>query len=283
MKTNILQIRCILLAPAAILLLLSAALKTNHQFSTPLPDSLFLESPTLTQFLAAAEVLLDVWLLSGWQASIARKVAIIAFAAFSLVSFGKWLGGANSCGCFGGVRVPPGITTVLDLVVIATLAAWRPEQVEPNKNRLAFWSGTAITGVLATLLIPLAAPDYVENTIGQTTADGSTIVMMPNKWNGSPLPIAKYISGDNRYLKGQWQMVLYHEDCDKCQRLIADMTSTPQPIPVVMVEVPPHQTTPRHDNEQFQWRKLSDQKNWFVSAPVVLDLRDGIVTRVADE
>lgn len=204
------------------------------------------------------------------------------FAVFCSGSCFKWLVGAESCGCFGEVRVPPAVTFVLDLVVLAGLAYWQPLQTGFGKKGLALWFSVATAGVLATILIPLMAPDFVDAEIGQTTSDGSMIVMMSASWIGKPVPIVKFIRGDHAYLTGNWQLILFHEDCGKCQRLIADLISTNPPMPVVMVEIPPYQALPRPDSDQIQWRRLSDEKEWFVSAPIILDLRDGVVTKVVD-
>lgn len=283
MNTRIPGFHSTFAAPAALVLLLSAGLKTQELYASPLTHSLTFESRTITQLLATTEAILCVWLLSGWRAANARTFAILVFAAFFAVSLSKWIAGTESCGCFGAFLVPPAVTTILDLIVLIFLALWQPLQSSPSPNNLLLWRNLAIALALATTLTPFTAPAYLNAEIGQVTADGSTIVMMPETWIDRPLPIADYISGDRGYMTGRWQLVLYHEDCAQCQRLLADLTSTPQQRFVVMVEVPPNRAAPRQCSQTLQWRKLSDEKDWFVSAPVILNLVDGVVVSVQEE
>lgn len=73
------------------------------------------------------------------------------------------------------------------------------------------------------------------------------------------VPLTGFIDGNHEFEKGIWRMILYHEDCPKCQQLIRDAVSATQDTPTVFVEVPPFKSPPRPDRDDLLWRKLTSK------------------------
>ncbi len=88
------------------LLLVAGAMKlssTSGYFHT---DHLILAGHLYPLF-AGWEVLLGMWVLSGWSAHVSRWAVAATFPGFAAVSgYLGWLGVAD-CGCFGDVPTSP--------------------------------------------------------------------------------------------------------------------------------------------------------------------------------
>ena len=258
------------------LLILAAVLKAHQLATSPYAKNLFFESRSLTAILLVAEVMLGFWLLSNWRSSTARIAAICAFACFSVATASKAAAGDASCGCFGVFEVPPIITLIVDVVVLGTLSFWRPSVGRAQLGRGAL-VGAAITIVL--LLVPVFNFSTSSlSDVGQIVGDSNLIVIDSEEWVGKQLPLATFIDGDNGYMRGDWEMILYHEDCPVCQRFIGAATENENNLTrQVFIEIPPYKSPPRNNRDNLIWCKLSDTHEWFVAAPDVADLRDGVV------
>lgn len=57
------------------------------------------------------------------------------------------------------------------------------------------------------------------------------------------------------------------------------MVADPSGIPTVFVEIPPYRSPARMDQENLLWRMLSDEYEWFVTAPDAIEVADGVVVR----
>ncbi len=125
-------------------LLAAAGLKGHGLALGPLAQDSFLASPRLQIATIQVEVLLGLWLLSGWAMRAARVVAIGFFGIMAAVSLYLALAGQASCGCFGRLTVSPWLTLALDVTAVAALAVWRP--VRSTETRPAAW----LRGVLRT-------------------------------------------------------------------------------------------------------------------------------------
>lgn len=86
------------------------------------------------------EVLLGSWLLFGPANRLLREVAIITFIGFSLFAFWYLVNGAEDCGCFGIIAVPPVLSLAIDIVFLGALIAVRPD---PKTQRIdcVSWRG----------------------------------------------------------------------------------------------------------------------------------------------
>ncbi len=109
-----------------VLLLVAAGLKVDGLAVDPLAQDSFLSSPRLQIATIQAEILLGLWLLSGWSARASWVAALVFFGALGGTSLYLALVGQASCGCFGRVLVSPWWSFGLDAAVLAALAVFRP-------------------------------------------------------------------------------------------------------------------------------------------------------------
>jgi len=107
-------------------LLASAGLKAHGLATDPLAQDSLLVTPRVLITTIELEVILGLWLLSGWAARASRTAALTFFALLAVASLYLALDGQPSCGCFGRVAVSPWWTLALDVGVIAALISCRP-------------------------------------------------------------------------------------------------------------------------------------------------------------
>jgi hypothetical protein len=111
--------------------------------------------PPHLYFLAIqVELLATLWLWSGFRPATARLACMGLFCVFATFNLTRTAQGATSCACFGVVRLAPWLAVGLDLLVIASLWAWRPRlagasYVSPLQLGLAFLGLSALLWSLA--------------------------------------------------------------------------------------------------------------------------------------
>ena len=263
--------------PAALLLLLAAILKSHQLATSPYTGNLVLESRLLTCVLIAFEVSLAFWLVSKYKPKLARLVAIATFFVFCVFSVGKLISSADSCGCFGVFEVPPFVTLIVDVGMIILLFLW---STTSGFNRFPMGLAAAgMLGIVAALWPVLTFTTSSLSDVGQIVGGGELVIIETATWESKALPIAGFIDGQKNFLQGNWKMILYHEDCPVCQRVMQHAMASPAETPTVFVEVPPYKSPTRADREDLLWRKLSDEHEWFVTAPDAIEMTDGIVVR----
>jgi hypothetical protein len=120
----------IVAALVAFFLLTSAGLKLHSLLYRPFSAGSPLLSRQAEFGLLEVEMLLALWLLSGWWRRGAWLATSIAFAVFALASVYMAWHGRSSCGCFGEVPVNPWITFGIDVTVLACLFLFRPRSEE---------------------------------------------------------------------------------------------------------------------------------------------------------
>ena len=106
----------------AMLLLASALLKTYSPTEVATLATAYQIPIWLTAAVIQLELIMAIVLLAGVWPRPALHAVTALFLLFSLFSgYRAWLG-AESCGCFGPVKVPPLVTTILDILVAAAAA-----------------------------------------------------------------------------------------------------------------------------------------------------------------
>ncbi len=261
--------------PAALLLSLAAVLKVHQLATSPYVDNLVFESRAIALVIGILEILMAAWLLSNWISHFSRVISIVIFTAFCMNAFGKYLAGEISCGCFGSIEVPPLLTAALDLAVIGTLYSWQPDKSARRPSLML----VALTSLFV-MIAAMAALNFSSRSLtdlGDVVGEGEVVVVDTEHWVGKRLPLIRFIHGKRKFLQGKWLLVLYHADCPVCQRLIDAAIQGPLKMPIAFVEVPPFQSPNRSDRSDLIWRKLSDGHQWFVTAPEILELDDGVV------
>jgi hypothetical protein len=124
-----------------------------------------LYAPWVQMAVLQWEIILGLWLVSGWYPLGSWLAAVGTFAAFAAVSgYLGWAGQAG-CGCFGSVEASPWHAFAVDVLILLTLAWVRPDWrllLEHPRLALRRAGGTALAffagaAVLFSLLAGLGA------------------------------------------------------------------------------------------------------------------------------
>jgi hypothetical protein len=269
-------------------LLTAAALKT-HQLATDPALGVLYGDRWLSLGLVQFEVGLAICLVSGIYPTRVRSVALLTFVTFALVSAYLGLTNAASCGCFGQAHVNPWITAGLDLILAILLWCWSPQRVAHDahlarKSRrvlvwtLLIWAVAAIPAFVAFTRYRLA-----EHAVG-VAADDDVVLLEPEKWVGNHFPLQGDIDIGDRLAAGSWLVVLHHHDCSQCQavlplyeQLASDEEHQVKAFRVALIEVPPYAANGLSRRGVSEYGRLSEGREWFVTTPAEIVLRDGLV------
>ena len=265
--------------PPAMLLLLAAILKTHQMPTTPFDDNLLFPSRIANGFLVACEIGMAGWLVSAWHTGVGRVAGIVLFVVFSLITFGNVLATESNCGCLGVIQVPPVVMLTLDMAMAGLLFFWKPgNSVRPIWNKVS-WSGTSILALTCIVYCFSLTSQSLEN-VGDILEDGQLVIVDCDKWINKPLPIKTMLDRPiSPEFESEASLVLFHDKCSTCQQLIAHVKQQSKRR-YVFVEVPPFERALRNDTDAIAWRRLSGNFKWFVEAPELIRLKNGIVTSV---
>lgn len=109
-----------------LILLVAAALKLYGLNVSPFAQYGWFSTPAVQLTTVGWEIVLGVWLLSGYNRTGAWAVAVVTFLTFAGVSLYLGLIGQASCGCFGAVQASPWQALTVDAVALAILWVVRP-------------------------------------------------------------------------------------------------------------------------------------------------------------
>jgi hypothetical protein len=249
--------------------------------------------------VAAGELALGAWLVSGLFPSGAWWAATGCFGLFTAINLVKILAGERNCGCFGRMQVAPGWMLALDLAVLALLWWCRPP---PQEARV---SPSAAKGwLLMLLLVPAGA--YVATVAWSTLTTvavgaagvtvGRRVVLDPERWTGKPFPLLQHLEIGQQLSRSEWVVVFYHEDCSICRAelpeyeqlaaRLAQQRGTPRVALVRVPDAPGAAPRPTVWDSACVRCELDTSTEWFVRTPVAVRLNDGVVlglTTVAEE
>jgi hypothetical protein len=214
-------------------------------------------------------------------------IAVLAFGLFIVVTLQKGFIGAESCGCFGRVKVNPWITlSAIDIPLFILLLLFRPrgeKLLPPPWPRTAHFFGVAIPtfitfGVIIPVLIFNKPPDKTDKYE----------VVKPSEWlNPANVewPMLKYIDIADSLRETLAVVILYDIECETCHeavpqydRLSRDLSGDDESLRFAFVEVPPYAT----EQEQIVpvdtpclRGKLDSSKKWYMQTPMVVVLQEG--------
>ena len=279
------------------ILLLAAGLKAHQLATQPVAsNSIFTYRWSLVTQVEC-EFVFGLWLLSGLQRRLTWVLAVGCFTFFAGVSLYKALSGEASCGCFGKVDVNPWYTLILDVGVVAALVGFPPDLRKADKPRSYRLRLAAVAALALIVGIPagLVTVSYDPTTLGADAGmvgDGRIVLLEPEKWVGKLHPLARYIDIGDQLAKGNWILLLYHHDCPGCPEAIAkyeqkarSTVEAPGAPRIALIEVaPPHRGGRRlvGPNSPCILGKLSDVREWFVTTPAVITLKDGQVIAASE-
>jgi hypothetical protein len=276
----------------AILLLAAAGLKAHQLATEPTAEGDLWSHRWFLILWVEVELALGLWLASGLARRAAWGVALACFAGFAAIALYKGISGETSCGCFGRIEVNPWHTLILDVVVAAALLLFRPplRVAAPATYFRVRFAATAAIGLAAGIPVALAAALYAPAGLsadGEVTGDQRVVLLEPEKWVGTKLPLLKHIDIGGQFAKGRWTVVLYHHDCPHCQERVPQFEQEARrqagrlvDARVAMVELAPYAPPGKNllpPDTTCTKGRVSDVRDWFVETPTILTLVDGVV------
>jgi len=263
----------------------------------------------------SVEVGLGLWLVIGGFRRAAWWTTLGCFCCFVCIALYKSLSGAESCGCFGAVKVNPRYTLVLDIGIVAALLWARgghPRSKVPDaeiggvRRKPRRWpfgeipraSLAAALGLVAGVGVWYFQPRATQAGVSGLEHAGKWLVLAPEKWLANRFPLVGEIDIGPQLARGQWIVVLYHADCDTCRKAIpvyAALEAGSRNLEsgrgredpgtrVCYVEMPPYANAaddPLRGIEGIIRGRLSDRHEWFATTPVVVEMSDGLIVRAA--
>lgn len=273
-------------------MLLAAATLKAYQVMTDPSLGILHGSRWLSAGLVGFEIALAWFLLSGVRPRSCRNIALATFVGFACVSLYLAVTGVGSCGCFGSWHVPPGITMAVDLLLAFLLWCWQPafvaDQEHPYRETLAVLKASILP---VAVLVALTGHRLV-TLLTESSPSDSIMILEPETWIGLRCPLLQHIDIGPSIEHGSWRVVLYHHDCSQCQavlprykQLANENGGSEGACRIALIEVPPYSRKTLAPDQSCQHGRLSDEKEWFVTTPAELVLRDGrlVEARIGEE
>ncbi|MBN1393354.1 MAG: hypothetical protein JW947_11215 [Sedimentisphaerales bacterium] len=276
-----------------LVLIVAAVLKIHQLLTEPIISKGFWESWEFFVIQIPLELGLGIWLVCGLFRKAAWILAVLGFGLFIAVTLQKGLIGAESCGCFGRVKVNPWITLfAVDIPIFLGLLIFRPKGLKllpPPWPSAKHFFGVAIPtfillGTIVPVLIFNKPPDKTDKYE----------VIKPNEWVTSQHPgeewsMFKYIDIADSLRSGIVIAVFYSTECESCHKTIPfydqmsrDMAANEDAIQFAFIEIPPYasQENILIPSDTLCLRgKLDSSKAWYTETPLVVVLRDGLVVK----
>jgi thiol-disulfide isomerase/thioredoxin len=272
---------------AGIFLIGASILKIHQLVTEPIISKGLWESWEFFLIQIPLELGLGIWLVCGLFRKAGWLLGLIAFGGFIGITLYKSLSGAESCGCFGVVKVNPWITlTVVDIPIFLLLAIFRPKGLKlfpPPWPKAAHFFAIAIP-----TFILLPAIEYVLITNKPPMVSQTYEVIDVKLWeNQQRWSLLDYIDMKEQLQNGEWVVLMYHNDCPDCreaipvyEKMYKDLTGNN--VNMAFIEMPPYGNEKQQLvslNSTVTRGKLGEAKKWYVQTPVVVVLRDGKVLK----
>jgi len=270
---------------AGIVLLVATTLKIHQLLTEPIISKGFWESWEFFLIQIPLEMGLGIWLISGLFRKAGWLLGLIAFGGFIGVTLYKGLTGAESCGCFGMVKVNPWITlSAIDIPIFILLAIFRSKGEKlfpPPWPKPAHFFAIAIPTFI---LLPTIEYNLIMNKPPIKT-DKYEVVDTKQWVNQNLWPMLEYIDKKAQLQTGLWVVLMYHYDCPDCAQAIPkyeemykSLKGNENAINFAFIEMPPYgnekQQLVSPDSEIVRGR-LSEAKKWYAQTPVVVVLDNG--------
>ncbi len=290
------------MAAAGTMLLVASFMKTHQMVTEPIVSEGFWESWEFFLVQIPLEIGLGVWLISGLFRKGAWLGGLLAFGLFIGVTGYKWIGGAESCGCFGRVHVEPWKTLwFIDVPFFVLLLVFRPKGVKllpPPWPSAKHFFGVAVPTLLVIggivpfmVLNKQVKPDYEE----EWTKPPPVIPDSNATTTVEPEPVAEVwewlgqIDVSESLREGIWIVLFYHSDCSDCREAIPvyeqmndDLGGGEDTMRIAFIELPPYgdpgDSPVPDDSKCLQGRFIGEEV--LVMTPFVVVTIDGAVVNV---
>jgi hypothetical protein len=162
----------------------------------------------------------------------------------------------------------------------------------------------AMLAVVALTLWRMPSAPAANGTTTGIVRSGNLLIMEPDRWPGQSLPIMEYLLKDEggrsersadpgvpgmKDEKGRSLAIIYSNDCDHCRQAVPRFQASAlrSSIPTLFIEMPPYASPgqelvrPSVSSGPITVARLTDQHEWFASTPIIIELNNGIIQRVA--
>ena len=286
---------------AAAVLLFAAGMKLYQLATEPVVGTGFFAKGFLANrwvnlLEADFEIAMALWLISGWARRLAWAVSLLLFATFSVITASEFFAGEASCGCFGGLTVPPLVTFFLDVTMLGLMIFLRPRTA-------AWWPFTQwrrfiiAWAVAIPIMVVTAIPaiKYTPAKIapgGKIEGNSGPVELDPEEWAGQRLPIADFVDTWGELGKGTWMVVLVRHGCKGCAALMPMMIARAKAAPpgkalkLAIIQIPENHA---YGDASAEWPadgvplligKLDAKREWRCWTPTVMRLDNGVVRDV---
>ncbi len=271
-----------------VLLFMTAAAKIFNAADTPIVRAAQDVPHWMVIVAIQAELFVGCLLLSGWKPYIGWVAALILFFVFTIFSVYRGLANYESCACFGPLNISVWWAVALDIVILILLSVrkrtFTEQQTAPAARALfasaisyVLLGGLTLYYMIGTYPLILRAGEFALD-------DGEGVVLDPMQWINQEFPLNDKIVPKVDCAKGKWIVLLYEHDCLRCrnalpryERLASAIEKRDGGAQVLLVEVPPFAAA-EYRSDIAQRARLSSDRDWFVQAPIEIQLSDGKVT-----
>jgi hypothetical protein len=277
----------------ALVLFTAAGLKT-YQLQTygnlALPP--VIHSKQIFAGLIQFELLLATWLLLGTLSRPRLLFAVLCFAAFSAVASYEAIRGLPNCGCFGAVKVSPGVAAVFDILAVAGLLFTQHRSIITGPvsrwhRVLIITFGMILSGLFWTFFI------FSERSEPKQRSVTHLVIFEPELWINKPFELINEIDNGEQLRQGRWLVVFYHYDCESCRQAIpfyAELAKSegyrssknPRVVFIAIPPVAPEGRDPVSGASNYSHLLLRSDHDWFATTPVVAAIDNGTVLWAAD-
>jgi hypothetical protein len=286
--------------PASASLMGASALKGWQLISLPVMPPGMLHGRVPTTLTSVIELVLSVRLLLKPLDFIDWLLTTLLWTVFLMVSSGESFVGADSCGCFGFVSVPPIYTAVFDAGMLVVLIGSRPAISEhtdrARKRGKNIATVLTILGATLVALVVTGLQAEASDRQGIVVADGR-IFLEPTKWVGRRFPLLPYLVHADEIRTGDWTLLFYRSDCSICEPIKRDFqqvsgqadTTIASSIGLALVDFVsssderPVGGSVGTSDRRIQKLRLQSGSEWIVQTPFLVRLHDGDVVRVYPE
>lgn len=242
----------------------------------------------------ALEAILGIWMCVGKSQKAIRAVALMVFGAFATYTALKSLHGEPSCGCFGAVGVTPFASLTIDVLAIGLLFASIRHSPQTQNYLLAnSWQNKSVNGFrylggTCCVTIGILGGSAI-SSIAATDSRSDVQIFEADEWVGKQLPFLDDIDIANQISIGDWTVLLFHHDCSKCSKAIAEIQrkistvqrfSNPSGESVAFVEMPPYGEASPEIYISAIIGHVQPTSKWSVKTPSVLHILNGVVQSV---
>ncbi len=264
--------------PVATMLLFAAAQKSNSLIAAASYQEP--SSSMLNGLAVAIESTLALLLTIQIRPTLIKNGAMAWLIILFATSTTGALAGIAECHCFGNMRWTPARSLAVTAISLLLLWCWRPTdqfQAIKSASRLA-----CLLVVTATLYAAIA------HSRAAFHDNSASAFLQPKQWTGKPFPLLQYIDIKDTIGRGDWHLLLFRHDCPHCMGLLATYPGhrarAPRPMQhLAFIEIPPLAVAPTDVPPIPHARgKLSTQQDWFIEAPLCIDLLDGVVISVQE-